>query len=160
MTPFDGEAVCLSLAAYVIDRNDVDRRDQRLADLRGKSERERSVFFCRQGRCRRLGFPTRRRERIYQFTPRTAALRDREDTLSHRLNLLGQERNIPICECMPPPEGLHVKDAVVDRTAFVCPIKGEKEMPVRHVSLRYIQAGTVTGKPITAENVEDLVYVP
>lgn len=57
---------------------------------------------------------------------------------------------------LTPIENLHVRNVVVDQAKFLCSITAEKEMPVRHVSMRNVKASRILGTPVTAVNADDI----
>lgn len=58
---------------------------------------------------------------------------------------------------LTPIEGLHVSKVQVQQAQFICQVKGEREQPVRNVSLRDVKVETLTGKGIQVENLEGFV---
>jgi polygalacturonase len=58
---------------------------------------------------------------------------------------------------LTPIEGLHVSNVQVERAKYVCLVKGDRELPVKNVTLHQVKVGTVTGKPIQVENLEGFV---
>jgi polygalacturonase len=60
---------------------------------------------------------------------------------------------------LTPIEGLHVSNITVGEAKFVCLIKGEREAPVRNVSMRGVRVEKITGTAVTTENVEGFVRV-
>ncbi|MFT3997442.1 MAG: glycoside hydrolase family 28 protein [Asticcacaulis sp.] len=58
---------------------------------------------------------------------------------------------------LTPIEGLHVSNIEVNEAKSLAFLKGEKEQPVRNVSLKNVRVAKVTGQPVTTENVEGFV---
>lgn len=54
---------------------------------------------------------------------------------------------------LTPIDGLYVSNIQVEEAAFVCQVKGEKELPVKNVTLAGIRVAHVSGTPVTTENV-------
>jgi polygalacturonase len=79
--------------------------------------------------------------------------------LSVETDVLYQWRNlVPTYERrLTPIEGLHVSNINVGDAKFMCYIKAEAEMPVKDVTLRDINVGTVHGTPVFTENVQGFV---
>ena len=58
---------------------------------------------------------------------------------------------------LTPIHGLHVSGIEVADAGFICHIKGEREMPVRDVTLRDVRVRTVRGTPFVTEHVQGFV---
>ncbi len=58
---------------------------------------------------------------------------------------------------LTPIEGLHMRNVTIGEAKFVCKITADKDMPVKDVTLDKVSVGTVTGTPVTTENVQGFV---
>ncbi|ESQ77874.1 glycoside hydrolase family 28 protein [Asticcacaulis sp. YBE204] len=55
---------------------------------------------------------------------------------------------------LTPIEGLHVSNIEVGEAKSIAYLKAEREQPVKNVTLKNVRVKTVTGTPVTTENVE------
>lgn len=58
---------------------------------------------------------------------------------------------------LTPIEGLHVSKVRVGEAKFVCQVKGDKDLPVRDVTLDDVKVAIVSGTPVVTENLVGFV---